>query len=117
MEWLLWVCVVVVLGLGAVVAGGRFGELPTTQQDAPYPDLPDGSLTSADIAGVQFDVVLRGYSMTQVDELLARVRHQLEPWPAPAARAASSPDVAGPSAIMDVEESPQQPKEGEPWQQ
>lgn len=52
MVWFLWFMVAVVLGLGAVVASGRWGELPTTQRDAPYPALPEGDLTAADIAKV-----------------------------------------------------------------
>lgn len=52
--------------------------------------------------------------MTQVDELLSRVQRQLGGLPA------LEPVWDGqsvPSAIMAPEESLQEPKEGEPWQQ
>ncbi|MFV0451411.1 MAG: DivIVA domain-containing protein [Propioniciclava sp.] len=109
MVWLLWFCVVVVLGLGAVVASGRLGQLPPTQRDQPYPDLPDGDLTATDIARVEFATVARGYSPDQVEELLARVCWQLDPWGPPGK---GSPESMVRSAIMVPETSAEQPKEG-----
>ncbi|MFV0405527.1 MAG: DivIVA domain-containing protein [Propioniciclava sp.] len=114
MQWVLWVGVLVVLALGAMVANGRFGELPRAEHDAPELDLPKGNLYAADLDGIEFDVVLRGYSPDQVEDLLCRVRKQL----------ASAPPMDVPpgyrgarSAIMGLEESPGQTREGEPWQQ
>ncbi|MCL1838741.1 MAG: DivIVA domain-containing protein [Propionibacteriaceae bacterium] len=78
MEWFLWILVVAVLGLGAVVASGRFGELPPTIADAPKAQIPVGVLTGDDIRDVRFNVVFRGYSTEQVDELLERVANQLD---------------------------------------
>ena len=69
MEWFLWALAVAVLGLGAVVASGRWGFLPGTVRDAPLPVLPDGPLTADDLRGLEFEVVTRGYSMAQVDEV------------------------------------------------
>lgn len=78
MEWLLWIVVVVILGLAAVAGSGRFGAMPPPVFDAPVPSLPEGALGADDLREVQFAVVTRGYSMTQVDELLERLARQLE---------------------------------------
>jgi DivIVA domain-containing protein len=77
-ELALWILVVIVLGLGAVVASGRFGELPTTVTDTPKPYLPAGVLSGDDIRETKFSVTLRGYSVQQVDELLDRVALQFD---------------------------------------
>ncbi|MDN5570007.1 MAG: DivIVA domain-containing protein [Propionibacteriaceae bacterium] len=116
MEWFLWAVVVAVLGLGAVVASGRLGSLPEAVRDAPVPALPEGDLSADDLRGVQFQVVARGYSMAQVDEVLARVEDQLrrgvrldsaaEGWEPPAP--ARVPDNPPPSAIMTPDEFSQQ---------
>ena len=111
MEWVAWILAVVVLGLGAIVASGRWGELPATVTDAPRPHVPEGTLTGDDLRDCRLDVVIRGYSTVQVDELLDRLSAQLdgsapasrtrEPWPAP------EPDVvaAEPPASRDAAEA------------
>lgn len=116
MEWFLWMLVVAVLGLGAVVASGRLGALPDTVRDAPVPQLPPGELTADDVRGIQFEVVPRGYSMAQVDEVLSRLAEQVrggapvdsasDRW-APPARP-GVPDNPPPSAIMAPDEFSQQ---------
>ncbi len=78
MEWFLWIIAVAVLGLAAVAASGRLGELPATVTDTPVPHLPQGRLSADDLRQVRFAVVPRGYSMSQVDELLDRLAHQLD---------------------------------------
>lgn len=78
MEWFLWMIAVAVLGLAAVAASGRLGELPATVTSTPVPHLPSGDVTGQDIRDARFAVVLRGYSMAQVDELLDRVARQLD---------------------------------------
>ncbi len=88
MEWLLWMIAVVILGVAAVAASGRLGEMPATVTDTPRPHLPTGELTSDDLRGLRFGVVIRGYSMQQVDELLDQLARQLDtdrPDPGPAA--------------------------------
>lgn len=107
MEWLLWMLAVAVLGLGAVAGSGRWGGLPDTVRDAPLPKLPDGPLTADDLAGLQFEVVTRGYSMAQVDEVLDRLQRQL-PTRGPAGGGdAAAGAVLGASAIMDADMSQQ----------
>jgi DivIVA domain-containing protein len=78
MEWVLWMIAVVILGLAAVAASGRLGEMPATVTDTPRPHLPAGELTGDDLRGLRFGVVTRGYSMQQVDELLEVLARQLD---------------------------------------
>lgn len=78
MEWVLWMAAAAVLGLAALAGSGRLGEMPDTVSDTPRPHLPEGDLTAEDLRDVQFAVVTRGYSMTQVDELLDRLARQIE---------------------------------------
>lgn len=78
MEWLFWMIAVLILGLAAVAASGRLGEMPATVTDTPRPHLPSGSLTGDDLRGLRFGVVTRGYSMQQVDELLDLLARQLD---------------------------------------
>ncbi|MEA4944247.1 MAG: DivIVA domain-containing protein [Propionicimonas sp.] len=78
MEWLLWTLAVAVLGVAAVAASGRLGELPSTVSSTPPPRLPQGLMTGDDVRRARFSVTLRGYSMQQVDELLDRVARQVD---------------------------------------
>lgn len=78
MELFIWLIAVAILGLAAVAASGRLGELPATVTDTPTPHVPTGDLTAADLRGLRFAVVPRGYSMQQVDEVLERLAGQLE---------------------------------------
>jgi DivIVA domain-containing protein len=81
MQWVLWMIAVAVLGLAAVAASGRLGELPGTVTDSPRPHVPTGVLSGDDLRGLRFAVVPRGYSMDQVDELLDRLARQLDQQP------------------------------------
>ncbi|MFZ0529957.1 MAG: DivIVA domain-containing protein [Propionicimonas sp.] len=78
MELFVWLIAVVILGLAAVAASGRLGELPATVTDTPTPHIPTGDLSGDDLRGLRFAVVPRGYSMQQVDEVLERVAAQLD---------------------------------------
>ena len=99
MQWVLWMIAVAVLGLAAVAASGRLGELPGTVTDTPRPHVPTGVLSGDDLRGVRFAVVPRGYSMDQVDELLDRLARQLD-------GAAESPDDAGATDVGSGDERP-----------
>ncbi len=76
----LWVLVgLVVLGVIAVVAGGRGGGLGPAGSDRPGPWLPtDRPATGADVDAVSFGVGFRGYRMDEVDEVLDRLAEQLK---------------------------------------
>jgi DivIVA domain-containing protein len=78
MEWVLWMIAVAILGMAAVAASGRLGEMPATVTDTPRPHVPTGELTGDDLRGLRFGVVTRGYSMQQVDELLDQLARQLD---------------------------------------
>ncbi|MFT3834831.1 MAG: DivIVA domain-containing protein [Micropruina sp.] len=102
MQWVLWMIAVAVLGLAAVAASGRLGELPGTVTNTPRPHLPPGVMTGEDLRGIRFAVAPRGYSMDQVDELLDRLSRQLDAVPpgssvAPGTRPSADPGVS-PSA-------------------
>ena len=78
-EWFIAVVVVAALGVAAIVAAGGLGSMtaePT--RDVFRQDLPNGRLLSAeDLQRLRFAVALRGYSMTQVDDVLDRISGEL----------------------------------------
>lgn len=88
MVWVVAVLVVVVLGATAVLATGRGGALAPPDQDEPGPGLPppDRPLTAADLEGARFTTAVRGYRMSEVDALLARMAEELRSRPDQAAR-------------------------------
>ncbi|MFC6705536.1 DivIVA domain-containing protein [Flexivirga alba] len=70
---------VVVIGLVVFAILGHFGthlEDPTTT--SPFESLPRGLVTAEDVEQVRFDQTLRGYRMGQVDEVLDRLRAELQ---------------------------------------
>ncbi len=93
MEWVLWMIAVAVLGLAAVAASGRLGELPGTVTDTPRPHVPTGVVTGDDLRALRFAVVPRGYSMDQVDGLLDRLARQLDAAPSRTHLSPLAPDV------------------------
>lgn len=40
-------------------------------------DLPDRPLTGADLQDLRFGITIRGYAMDQVDDVLARLSHEI----------------------------------------
>lgn len=78
MEWILAGFVILALAAAAVIGSGRWGAMPPVVDDR-FPGLvPAGELDAADLRDVRFSVVPRGYSMAQVDALLARLADQIE---------------------------------------
>lgn len=78
MEWAIGVIVVVTLAVAALAASGGLGEMPAEPvRDVYRPSLPDRRLDAVDLAKVRFGVTLRGYSMAQVDDLVARLTREL----------------------------------------
>ena len=79
MTWFFAILIVLAMGGVAVVASGRGGSLAEEYDDRPDVRVPaDGPLTGDDIRGVRFSLGLRGYRMSEVDSLLARLAAQLD---------------------------------------
>lgn len=77
MAWLFAVIILGVLAVALAVSSGKLGGQAPLMDQAPRLDLPARELTSDDLNNVSFDVVVRGYSPRQVDELLDRLTDQL----------------------------------------
>lgn len=78
MTWLWVLMTLIVLGGTAAVAVGHGASLRRAHPDRPDVRLPaDRSMTADDLAQVQFSVVMRGYRMDEVDDLLHRLAEEL----------------------------------------
>jgi DivIVA domain-containing protein len=92
MMWLFAILVVLAMGGIAMVASGRGGSMPPAYDDRPDLALPaDRPLGPQDLRTVRFPLAVRGYRMSDVDALLARLATELEARPGPAG------DGTGPS--------------------
>lgn len=79
MMWLFAVLIVLAMGAVAVVASGRGGSMAPAYDDRPDLDLPsDRPLAARDLRSVRFPLAVRGYRMSDVDTLLARLATELE---------------------------------------
>ena len=84
MMWFFAVLVVLAMGGVAVVASGKGGSMPPAYDDRPDLALPDDRpLEARDLRRVRFPLALRGYRMSEVDALLARLASELEDEPGP----------------------------------
>lgn len=98
--------VALVVLFGAALAGaGRFGHLPDAVVDEYLPELPDRALRPEDVRSARFAVRPRGYSISQVERLLARAAAD---WDADRAAAAPQPSVwaFGPDALAESDAGP-----------
>jgi DivIVA domain-containing protein len=78
MTWLWVVLVLVVLGSTAAVAVGRGGAMARAYPDRREVRLPaDRPVSASDLDDVRFSVVLRGYRMDEVDDVLSRIGRDL----------------------------------------
>lgn len=67
-----------VAGVAVAAALGRGdGLAPAPPERAPSVLLPDGPVTSADVAGLRFGMAWRGYRMDEVDAVLDRLAAEL----------------------------------------
>ena len=74
MMWFFAILVVLLLGAIAVVAAGKGAPLAPEYDDRPDALVPaDRPLTAEDLRRVRFSVAFRGYRMSEVDALLARL--------------------------------------------
>jgi DivIVA domain-containing protein len=79
MTWFFAILLVLALGGIALVASGWGTPLARVYDDRPDVGVPaEGELTGDDLRRLRFGLVLRGYRMSEVDELLARLASQLE---------------------------------------
>ena len=79
MMWLFAILIVLAMGGVAVVASGRGGSMAPAYDDRPDLALPtDRPVGAQDLRTVRFPVALRGYRMSDVDALLARLATELE---------------------------------------
>jgi len=78
MMWFFAILVVLAMAGVAVVASGRGGSLPEEYDDRPDVRVPAGPLGADDLRRVRFSLAFRGYRMSEVDTLLARLADQLE---------------------------------------
>ena len=97
MMWLFAVLVVLVMGGVALVASGRGGAMAPAYDDRPDLALPDDRpLRAQDLRTVRFPLAVRGYRMSEVDALLARLATELED-AEPEAHADPHHDGSGPA--------------------
>ena len=78
MMWFFAILAVLLMGGVAAVAAGRGGSLPEAYDDRPDVRVPAGPLTGDDVRRVRFTLAFRGYRMSEVDSLLARLADQLD---------------------------------------
>ena len=79
MMWLFAVLIVLAMAGVAMVASGRGGSMAPAYDDRPDLALPEGRpLAAEDLRTVRFSLALRGYRMSDVDALLARLATELE---------------------------------------
>ncbi|MCW2834877.1 MAG: hypothetical protein JWN68_2830 [Nocardioides sp.] len=78
MMWFFAILVVLAMGGVALVASGRAGSLPEEYDDRPDVRVPAGPLVGDDLRRVRFSLAFRGYRMSEVDTLLARLAEQLD---------------------------------------
>jgi DivIVA domain-containing protein len=72
------VFVAAVVFLLASVLFGRGEELPPLPPGASPTRLPAGDITATDLENVRFQLVLRGYKMSEVDWVLQRLGGEIE---------------------------------------
>jgi|SRR5687768_15989118 DivIVA domain-containing protein len=78
MEWFIAVIAVAALGVAAIAAAGGMGEMSKNPVHDTYrQDLPETALTPTDIGQLKFGIALRGYAMSQVDDVLDRLAREI----------------------------------------
>jgi DivIVA domain-containing protein len=96
MMWLFAVLIVLAMAGVAMVASGRGGSMPPAYDDRPDLALPeDRPLAAQDLRTVRFPLALRGYRMSDVDAVLARLATELEDRDRPTPREAPADDASG----------------------
>lgn len=79
MTWFFAILVVLLVGAVAVVAAGVGGSMAEAYDDrADSRVQADGPLTAEEVRRVRFTTAFRGYRMSEVDTLLARLADEIE---------------------------------------
>lgn len=69
----------VLLAGGVVVAAAGHGEgLAPREVDDPPVRLPEDGITAEDVRGVRFSTAMRGYRVSEVDEVLERLAREID---------------------------------------
>lgn len=96
MMWLFAILIVLAMGGVAMVASGRGGSMAPAYDDRPDLALPtDRALDAQDLRTVRFPLAFRGYRMSDVDTLLARLATELEDRADPAPEQDAEDDASG----------------------
>ena len=112
MEWVIAVIVVAALGVAAMAAAGGMGEMSKDPvRDTYRQDLPERPLTGADLQTLRFGVTLRGYAMSQVDEILDRLGAEIADRDALIAELRGATAAAEGAELVDAVEPPAQAQE------
>ena len=78
MTWLFTLLAVAVIAVAAGVVTGRIsGGMAPAPSSSPFRGLPPEGFVPADLEGLRFTPVLRGYRMDEVDQVLDQVGDQL----------------------------------------
>lgn len=106
MQWFLALVVVAILGVAAMAAAGGMGEMAKDPvRDTYRQDLPaDRALAAADLQALRFGITLRGYSMSQVDDLLDRLTREIAERDATIDRLSSSASAPTTALVGDGED-------------
>lgn len=79
MIWFFAALIVLALGAVGAVAAGRGAPMARVYDDRPDALVPaEGPLGGEDVRSVRFSLAFRGYRMSEVDALLARLSEQLD---------------------------------------
>lgn len=78
MTWIWVLMAILLLGVTAAVAVGYGGSMGRAYPDRPELLLPaDRMIAADDLEDVRFSVVMRGYRMDEVDDVVRRLVHEL----------------------------------------
>jgi DivIVA domain-containing protein len=101
------VLVAAVVFLIASVVFGRGEELPALPPGASPTRLPAAEITADDLRTVRFQLVLRGYKMSEVDWVLRRVGGELDELRTEVAELRERLAVAEPEPVPEPESEPE----------
>lgn len=102
MIWLLTVLAIVVIGALVVLAVARGAAMAPAYDDRREVRLPAGRpLRAEDVRGTRFTMTLRGYRMSEVDALLARLAAEMDE--------RASPVATGPDDVTAPLSAPEEP--------